>query len=66
MVTKLFARPNKVRQVRLNVKSMLIIFFYSESIAHQEFVPAGLTVKRCYYCEVLQCLRKEVHQKCPQ
>ena len=34
-------RPIKVRQVRTNVKSMLIVFFDIQGIVHKEFVPPG-------------------------
>ena len=32
-------RPKKARQVRRNVKSMLIVFFDVQGIVHKEFVP---------------------------
>jgi hypothetical protein len=51
-VTTLSACPNKARQ--------------AEGTVHQEFVPAALMVNHHYYREVLQCLREEIHQKCPQ
>jgi hypothetical protein len=35
----------------LNIKNMLVIFFDSEGIVHQEFVPPGQTVDQHYYLE---------------
>jgi histone-lysine N-methyltransferase SETMAR len=37
-------RPKKARQVRSNVKSMLIVFFGIQEIVDKEFVPPGQTV----------------------
>ena len=39
-------RPKKARQVRSNVKTMLIVFFDVRGIVHREFVPPGQTVNR--------------------
>ena len=48
-------RPKKARQVRSNVKSMMIFFFfYIKGIVHREFVPLGQTVNPCFankFCE---------------
>jgi hypothetical protein len=38
--------PKKARQVMLNIKSMLVILFDCEGIAHQEFVPPLQAVNR--------------------
>ena len=37
-------RPKKARQVRSNIKSMLIIFLDIRGIVHTEFVPPRQTV----------------------
>jgi len=37
-------QPKKARQVRSNIKSMLIIFFDIRRFVHKEFVPPGQTV----------------------
>jgi hypothetical protein len=52
-------QPKKVRQVRNNVKSMLICFFWYWRIMHKEFVPPGQTVNGHFYCDVRRCLRKK-------
>jgi hypothetical protein len=59
-------RPKKARQVRSNIKSMLVIFFDCEGIVHQEFVPPGQTVNQHYYLEVLKRLREQVRRKRPE
>jgi hypothetical protein len=41
------------RQVKSNVKSVLIIFFDIKGIVHKEFVLAGQSVSSTYYCDVL-------------
>jgi phage portal protein BeeE len=46
-------RPKKVRQVKSKVKSMLIIFFDINEIAHKEFVMADQTGNSTYYSDVL-------------
>ena len=50
-------RPKKARQVRSNVKTMLIVFFDVRGIVHREFVPPGQTVNQQFYLEVLRGLR---------
>jgi hypothetical protein len=44
--------PKKARQVRSNVKSMLIVFFDIQGTVHKEFVPPGQTINGKFYCEV--------------
>ena len=41
---------------------MLICFFYSQGVVHNEFVPQGQTVNKQYYREFLKRLRKGVHR----
>lgn len=59
-------RPKKARQVRSNVKSMMIVFFDINGIVHKEFVPRGQTVNQVYYKQVLQRLRESVRRKRPE
>ena len=56
----------EARQVRSNIKSMLIIFLDIRGIVHKEFVPPGQTVIGKFYCEVLRRLRENVRRKRPE
>ena len=58
-------RPKKVKQLRSNIKSMLICFFDQNRIVHKEFVPPGQTVNAAFYVEVLKRLRENVRRKRP-
>jgi len=58
-------RPKKTRQVRSNIKSMLICFFDHKGIVHKEHVPPGQTVNVAFYVEVLKRLRENVWRKRP-
>ena len=51
-------QPKKARQVRSNIKSMLICFFDQKGIVHKEFVPPGQTVNAGFYVEILKRLRE--------
>jgi histone-lysine N-methyltransferase SETMAR len=42
-------RPKKARQVRNNVKSMLIFFFDIKGIVHKEFLPPAQTINGKFY-----------------
>ena len=42
-------RQKKARQVRSNIKSMLICFFDQKGTVHKEFVPPGQTVNAAFY-----------------
>ena len=55
----------KARQLRSNIKSMLICFFDQKEIVHREFVPPGQTVNAAFYVEVLKRLRENVRRKWP-
>jgi hypothetical protein len=58
-------RPKKARQVRSNVKSMLIVFFDIQCTVNKEFVPPDQTVNGKFYCEVLKRLREGIRRKRP-
>jgi hypothetical protein len=58
-------RTKKARQVKSNVKSMLICFFDIDGIIHKEFVPPGQTVNGKFYCNVLRRLREDRRRKRP-
>ena len=59
-------KPKKARQVRSNIKIMLISFFDANGIVHKEFVPPGQTVNQQFYLEVLKRLRDSVRKKRPE
>jgi hypothetical protein len=44
MAVTFFNRPKKARQIRSNVKEMLIVFFDIQGPVHYEFFLAGQTV----------------------
>ena len=58
-------RPKKERQVRSNIKSMLICFFDHKGNVHKEFVPPGQTVNAAFNVELLKRLRENVRRKQP-
>lgn len=58
-------RPKKCRQVKSNIKTMLICFFDMKGVVHMEFVPPGQTVNQTFYLGVLRRLRNSVRQKRP-
>jgi len=57
--------PKNVRQVKSNLKGMIITFFDFKAIVHEEFVPTGLTVNSGFYCEVLRRLRENLRRHRP-
>jgi len=59
-------RPKKARQVKSNLKSMIITFFDIKGIVHKEFVSTCQTVNSGFYCEVLRRMREKVRRHRPQ
>ena len=59
-------RPKKARQVKSNVKTMLICFFDIKGLVHFEFVPQGQIVNQQFYLEVLKRSRDAVRRKRPK
>ena len=59
-------RPKKARQVKSNVKSMIITFFDVKGIVHKKFVPTDQTVNSGLYCDVLRRLHENVLRCCPK
>jgi len=59
-------RPQKIRQVRSNVKTMLICFFDIQGTVHREFVTRGQTVNQEFYLGVLKRLRETVRRTRPE
>ena len=58
-------RPKTVRQVKSNLKSIIISFFDIEGIVHKEFVPTGQTVNSGFYCKVLRRMREKLRTHRP-
>ena len=56
----------KARQVKSNVKTMLICFFDIKGLVHLEFIPQGQTVNQQFFLEVLKRLHDAVRRKCPE
>ena len=56
-------RPKKGRQVRSKKKVMLLPFFDSEGIVHNEYAPDGQTINKEFYLEVLRRLCASVRRK---
>ncbi|KAL4105054.1 hypothetical protein QTP88_020329 [Uroleucon formosanum] len=52
-------RPKKARQNRSKIKSMLIVFFDYEGVVYHEYAPAGQTINKEYYVEILKRLHTE-------
>jgi len=59
-------RLKKARQVKSNVKTMLIAFFDTDGLVHHEYIPRGQTVNKEFYKTVLQCLHNTVHRHHPE
>ena len=59
-------RPKKARQVKSNIKTMLIVFFDIDGLVHREFVPTGQMVNKEFYKTVLQRLRDAVRRHRPE
>jgi len=53
-------RLKKARQVRSNIKSMLICFFDQKGTVHKEFVPTGQIVNAAFYVKFFKRLRVDV------
>jgi len=56
----------KARQVKSDVKTMLICFFDIKWLVHFEFVPQGQTFNQQFYLEALKQLRDAVRRKRPK
>jgi len=58
--------PKKARQVKSNVKNMLIAFFDIDGLIHHEYVSRGQTVNKEFYKRVLQRVRDAVRRLHPE
>jgi len=52
--------------VRSKTKVILLAFFDSEGIVHNEYAPDGKMIKKEFYVEVLRRLRESVRRKRPE
>lgn len=59
-------RPQKVRQQKSKVKTMLIAYFDAKGLIHHEYVPPNQTVNAAYYVEVLKRLRRRIQRVRPE
>ncbi|XP_025405831.1 protein GVQW3-like [Sipha flava] len=59
-------RPKKCRQVRSNIKAILIVFFYFYDLVRYEFVHTDQTVNQVFYKQVLERLKEKVPRKRPE
>ena len=50
-------RLKKARQVRLNMKVLLTVFFDCSGVVHHKFLPQGRTVNKEYHLEDMNRLR---------
>ena len=59
-------RPKKARQVKSNIKTMLIAFFDTDGLVHHDFILTGQTVNKEFYKTVLQRLCDAVCRHRPE
>ncbi|KAK3889822.1 hypothetical protein Pcinc_006190 [Petrolisthes cinctipes] len=59
-------RLKRTRQVKSNVKMMLICFFNVKGIVHEEFVLPGQTVNQTFYLAVLKRYARRSETKTPR
>jgi len=60
------SQSKKARQVKSNIKTMLIAFFNTDGLVHHESIPTGQMVNKEFYKTVLQHLRNAVCRHCPE
>jgi transposase len=58
-------RPKKAQRLRSKVKVLLTVFFEYRGIVHHSYAPAGQTINKEYYLEVIHHLRDAVRRKRP-
>ena len=52
--------PKKVQQSHSKIKTMLTVFFDWEHGVHHEYAPAGQTINKDYYLNVIYWLRDAI------
>jgi len=58
---KQLTAPEENKNDQIENQIILICFFDSQGVVHNEFVLQAQTVNKQYYCEVLERLRKKVN-----
>ncbi len=56
----------KILISKIKVKDVLILFFDSRGVIHQEYVPEGQTVNATFYVQVLDLLCKRIARARPE
>jgi hypothetical protein len=64
--TQVFNWFRRFKEGRSKTNVMLLAFFDSDGILHNEYAPDGQTIKKEIYLEVLRRLRESVRQKRPK
>ena len=62
----IICETKKARQVKSNVKTMLICFFDIKGLVYFEFVPQGQTVNQQFYLELLKRFRDVARRNRPE
>jgi len=57
--------PKKLKFRRSHIRTMLIMFFDSQGVVHEEFIPQGMTVNAEFYKGVMDRLLKRIQQVRP-
>jgi len=57
---KTYLRPKKLKFQRSRIKTMLVIFFYSQGAVHKEFILEGKTVNAEFYEAATDRLLKRI------
>ncbi len=58
-------RPQKALCGRAKCSAMLVCFFDSYGVIHQEFTPRGVTIDAEEYCDILDRLKEDIRRKRP-
>ncbi|UYV64884.1 hypothetical protein LAZ67_3002276 [Cordylochernes scorpioides] len=59
-------RPKKSRILKSRNKVLLVAFLDNKGIVHHEYLPAGQTVIKEMYLDILRHLREEIRKKMPE
>ncbi|UYV69977.1 hypothetical protein LAZ67_7001367 [Cordylochernes scorpioides] len=59
-------KPKRARFTKSKVKTLLVTFFYINSLVHHEFIPFGRTINQEVYLVIMRRLREAVRSKRPE